>query len=133
MLYSIVLAFAICQHESAVGTHTVPPSWGLPPPHPTPLAPDLSSCVTQQVPAGWLVYVRQCVCVGAPLCMRPTLSSARGAHKSLLYVCVPIVALQRGSAALFLDSIHVLVNDICLSLSDLTSLCIIGSRFIHLI
>ena len=55
-------------------------------------------------------------------------------HKSVLYVCVSIAALQIGSSVLSFQIPYISINIWYLFFSFwLTSLCIIGSRFNHLI
>ena len=46
-------------------------------------------------------------------------SPFRHVHKSVLYVCVSIAALQIGSSIPYIFYIYKLIYDICLSLSDL--------------
>ena len=59
LLPNMVLASAIHQHESAVGTHVSPPSWStlqpLTPSHPSRLL--WVPRVIQQIPVGYLFYV----------------------------------------------------------------------------
>ena len=75
-----------------------------------------------------------CVCFNATLSIRPTLFFPHCVHKSVLYICISITVLQIGSSLPFFLIPHVCVNIQYLSFSFwLTLLCIIGSRFIHLI
>ena len=51
--------------------------------------------------------------------LAPTLLSPLGVHTFVLYICVSISALQTGSSIPFFEIAHVLIYDICFSLSDL--------------
>ena len=78
------------------------------------------------------------MCFHATLSISPILPLPCCVHKSVLYVYISIAALQRGSLVPSLVLI-VLTSTICVNIRYLffsfwlTSLCIIGSRFIHLI
>ena len=111
-----------------------PPSH-LPPP-PIPLAclraPVWVPWVIQQILTSYLFYVWWCMCFHAALSIHPPSPSPR-VHKCVLYVIVSIAALQVGVPSLLLHQyhlsrfhIHVLIYNICLPLSNLTSLCIIA-------
>ena len=65
--------------------------------------------------------IRKWKCFNAPLSIHPTLSFPHCAHKSVLYVCVSIAALQIGSSVppSFQFYIYALMQNICSSLSDL--------------
>ena len=73
-----MLVSAIQQHGSAIGVQESPPSWTSLPPHATPLgchrAPVWVPWVTQQIPAGCLFYIWQCICFLCSLPVPPTLS-----------------------------------------------------------
>ena len=99
MLYSIVLVSAIYQHESAIGIHTSPRSHRPPTSHPPPL-----SVVTEprfEFPEPYSksplafsisddsVYASKLLSPFVPYLLPP---HAR-VHKSVLYICVSIVAL----------------------------------------
>ena len=75
------------------------------PPHPTPLgchrALGWVPCIKQQIPTGYLFYIRQCVCFSATLSVHPTFSFPHCVRKSVLYICVSIAALQISSSVLF--------------------------------
>ena len=73
------------------------------------------------------------MCFHATLCICLTLSFSLCVHKSVLYVCVSIAALQIDSSVPFSGfHIYVLICDICFSLSNLFP-HIIDSRFIYLL
>ena len=133
------MASAIHQHESAIGILMSPPS-RIPLPHPSPLLP--SGCHKALVfgflchitPTGYLLYTWQCVCFNAILSNHPTLSFSYCVQRSIfVHLCLLCCPACRIISTIILGSIHVLIYDICLSLSDLTSLYIKGSRFTHLI
>ena len=73
-----MLVSAIQQHGSAIGVQGSPPSWTSVPPHATLLgcrrAPVWVPWVTQQIHAGCLFYIWQCVCFHGSLPVPPTLS-----------------------------------------------------------
>ena len=102
------------------------------PPHPTLLgchrAPVCVSWVTQQIPIGYLFYIWYCKFPCYSLHISHLLPPPL--HSCLFLHCCPE---YKFISAIFLDSI------ICVSIWYLnlffwfTSLCIIGSRFIHLI
>ena len=79
----------------------------------------------------WLFYIWYCICFNAILLICPTLSFSHCVHRSLLYVCVTIVALQIGSSVPFFYIAYICIN-IWFVCVFLTSLCTTGSRFIHL-
>ena len=124
------------------------PSWARLPPHPPlqlrlpplPIHPSSSSqhclwvpCVTRQAPLA-LFYFRQCVCSKAVPSDHPTLSFSHWVLKSVLYVHVSFAALHLGSSVPSFEIPYICVNIQYLSFSFwLTSLCITGSMFIHLI
>ena len=115
----------------------MPPSSHLPL-HPTPLgchrALTWAPCVPQQIPTGYLLCIWWWICFSATLSVHPTLSFPCCVCKSVLYVCISIAALQIDSSILFFYIPYICINIQCLFFSFwLTSLCMIGSRFIHLI
>ena len=105
-LYNIGLISVIHQHELAIGIHMSlplePPSHF--PPFPTPLGCYRSLVwgprVIQQTPIGCLFYIQCCVCVHAALSIPLNLSFLSPAlvHKSVLYICISIAALEIGSS-----------------------------------
>ena len=92
-------------------------------------------CAIEQILVSYLLYIWQCIYAKPYLPIHPNLFPfPLGVHRFVLYVCVSIPILQISSAIPFFQIPHICVNiTICFSLSDLTSLCIAGSRFIHLI
>ena len=64
--------------------------------NPTPLghhrAPGWAPCAAQQLLASCLFCLRECIQVSATFSVDPTLSFPHCAHKSVLYVCIPVVA-----------------------------------------
>ena len=107
------------------------------PTDPTPLgchrALGWASCMIQQLPTCYLLYTCLCICFNATLSICPTLFFPHCVHKSVLYVCASIAALQIGTSVSFFYIPYVCVNIWYLLFSFwLTSLCITGSRFIHL-
>ena len=132
------MVFAIHQHESATGIHVFPI-----------LNPPPSS---RPIPSLWVVPVHQpqASCIEPGLAIRfiydiiqvfnailpnhPTLSLSHRVQKTVLYICVSFAVLHTG---LSLPSFQ--IPYICASILYwcfsfwLTSLCITGSSFIHLI
>ena len=109
LLYYVVLVSVVQQHASALSTYThthIYPPPPEPPPQP-PISP-LSGITEHQAELPVLhssfplailhmvVYIFQC-CSS----ISPTLSLPRCVHKSILYVCVSIPALQIGSSIPF--------------------------------
>ena len=110
--------------------------WNLPPTsHPIPplqgchRAPDVSS-LFHTADSHWLSILHMVMYFNAALPVRPTLSFPYCVHKSVLYVCVSVTALQIGSSAPSLYIPYICVN-IQYLFSLTTSLCIIGSTFFH--
>ena len=135
MLYNIILVSAIHQHESVIGIHIYPPSW-LSLLHPTLLdchrAADLGS-LPHTASFHWLsnftygnVYVSVLLSQFVPSSPPATVST--GCSLCLCLHCRPS---NRFISTIFLDFIY-MVNTQSLFFW-LTSLCVIGSRFIHLI
>ena len=93
--------------------------------HPTPLGcprtPGWAPCIIQQIPTGYLFYIWWCMCFNTTLSACHTLSILHCVHKSVVYVCNAIFALQTGSPVPFFSRLHIcaLIHDICFSLSDL--------------
>ena len=94
---------AIHQHKSAVGIHMSPPF--QPPPHPTSLgchrAPVWAPCVVQQIPSGYLFYIRH-VCSNATHFVPP--SPYPIVFPS--FCCVYIAALQTDSSVPFFQILY---------------------------
>ena len=102
-LYSIVLVSAIHQHVKrpfCLQPHPTSPS--------SPRALSWVPWVIEQIPISCLFPVWKRVCFSA------TLSSSHAllpcVHKSVLYVCVSIVALQKFVCIIFLDSMYIYIS-----------------------
>ena len=122
-----MLLSAICQHESATGTHTSPPS-GLS------QSTGLSS-LRHTAFAHWLTILHTMTQVSVLLSQFIPPSPSPSVFTSVFSMSVsPLLSCKQGHQHhLSRFRIYVLIYSICFSLSDLTSLCIIGSRFIHLV
>ena len=76
-----------------------------PSPHPTLLrhyrAPSWAPCAIHRLPTSFLIDTWWCTYVNAALSVHPTLPFHLCVHKSLLYICVFIPALQIGSSVPF--------------------------------
>ena len=134
-----MLLSAIHQHGLTIGIHMSPPSWDFLLPHPISLCGYRALVwvpwVIQQIPSGYLFYIWQCM-FPCTFSIHPTLSflPPHRVHKSVLYVCISIAVLQIGSSLQSFYIPYICVNIQYLFFSFwLTSLCIIGFRFIHLI
>ena len=119
-----MLVSAVHWSESGIWTHIPPASWFTP--HPSPLGhyrpPRRAPCAIRQLPTSRLFYTSSCIDVSATLSALPTFPSPHCMHKSLLYVCISISALQIGSSVLFFQIpyiyIYTLIYNVCFSLSD---------------
>ena len=128
-----MLASAFHQHESVISTYVSPPL-DAPSSRPHPITLDVTehhgelpvlygnSPLATSLKA--VISMIQCHSLNLTRSLLPPLCP-----KSVFYVCISIPALQVGSSVPFY--IYVLIHNICFSLSDLFSLCITGSRFIH--
>jgi len=140
--YSIMIVFYIHQHESDPDIHMSPPSWNPPspfPPYPIPLGCPRALALAALFHAlnlDWssvlhmVMYMFQCCSQIIPPLPSPTES------KSLFFTSVsPLLpTLHEGLLVLSFYISYICVNIQYLSFSFwLTSLCIIGSRFIHLL
>ena len=135
------MVFAIHQHELATEIHVSPLFW-IPhtslSPHPSGLSQSTGfGCPTSSIELALVIcftYECECTCFNAILSDHPTLAFSHRVQKSVLYTCVSFVALHVGSLvpSFLVPYICALIYSICLFLSDI-SLCVIGSRFIHLI
>ena len=86
----------------------------------------------QQILISYLFYTYQCIYVNPNLPVHPIPLSPLGVHTFVIYICVSISALQTGSSVPFFQIPHICINiQYLFSLSDLTSLCMIVSRSIH--
>ena len=133
------MVFAIHQHESATGIRVYPPSGTrlLPPSPPQPSG--LSQSTGFGCPASctklalviYFIYGNVHILMVSPQIIPPLPSLAES--KCLFFTSVSPLCTQDCQSHLSRFHVCVLIYSICLFLSDLTSLCIIGSRFIHLV
>ena len=133
------IGFAIHQHESATGIHMFPI---LNPPSSSLLIPSLwvipvhqprASCIMHWTWTGDSFHIGYYTCFSAILPNHPTLSLSHRVHCSI-HLCLFCCLAYRVIVTIFLNSIYICVSILywCFSFW-LTSLCIIGSSFIHLI
>ena len=128
-----MLFSAVQQCDKAVTVHISPPSWAFlsPYPHPTPSrssqSTKLSSLCILQFPTSYLFYIWSCICFSAILSICPTFSFPCCVHKSFLYICVSIPAMQIGWSVPF-SRFHI---NLFFSFW-LTSFCMTDFRFIRL-
>ena len=140
MLYNIELVFAMYQHESAIGIHTAPPSGtSLPPPtpsHPSGVSQstDLSSLL-HTANSHWLCILHMVMYLFATLHLsHPLLPLLRPVSLCSLCLCRHCCPPNRFISTIVLDSTYMHEYMIFIFFTFwLTSLCIIGCRFIHLI
>ena len=141
MPYNSVLVSATHQHESAIGIHVssllnLPPTSHSMPPSRLLQGLGLSS-LGHTADSHWLPILHMAVYMfPCTFSIHPTLSflPPQCVHKSVLYVCISIAVLQIGSSLQSFYIPYICVNIQYLFFSfGLTSLCIVGSRFIHLI
>ena len=131
------IGFAIHQHESATGVHMFP----IPNPPPTSLPiPSLwvipvhqpqASCILHRTWTGDSFLIWYYTCFNAIVPNHPTLSLYHRVQKTVLYICVSFAVSHTGYCY-HLSKFHIYAFIWCFSFW-LTSLCIIGSSFIHLI
>ena len=108
------------------------------PPHPIPLglpsAPALSTCLMHPAWAGDLFHTWWYTCFNAILSEHPTLAFSHRVQKSVLYICVSFSVLHIGLSLPSFKIPYICISILYWSLYFwLTSLCIMGSSFIHLI
>ena len=97
-----------------------------------PSAPALSTCLMHPTWAGDLFHPWYYTCFNALLSEHPTLTISHRVQKSVLYICVSFSVLHIGLSLPSFFKFHICVSILYGSLSFwLTSLCIIGSSFIH--
>ena len=119
--------------------HVSPPSWTSAPP-PTPShscrwlqSSDLSSLI-HRANSHWLSFSHMVVCVFPFVPPSPSSPPLPFSNKSVLYVCISVAALQISSSVPSFYIPYICINISFLFFSFwLTSFCITGCRFIHLI
>ena len=132
-----MMVFSVHQHELTMGIHVSPPSWS---PLPPPSHPILLGCPTA-LALGALFHALNLhqsstlhtVMYHSLKSSHPCLPllSPKVCYLHLCFLCWPTCRI---TGSVFLSSIYIFVNIEYLSFSFwLTSLCIIGSWFIHLI
>ena len=123
-------------HGFTCAPHPDPPSHL--PLHPIPLslpsAPVLSTCLMHPTWADDLFHPWYYTCFNAILIEHPTLSFSHRVDKSVLYICVSFSVLYMGLSLPSFKLPYICISILywCLSFW-LTSLCIMGYSFIHLI
>ena len=133
------IGFAIHQHESATGVHVFPILNPLPPPslyHPS----GSSQCTSSKHPVSCIEpglvihFIYDILRFNAILPNHPTLALSHRVQKTVLYICVSFAVSHTGLSlpSFYIPYICVSILYWCFSFW-LTSLCIIGSSFIHLI
>ena len=134
------IGFAIYQHESTTGIHVFPilnpPPSSLPVPSlwVVPVHQPQATSIVHRTWTGDLFHIWYYSCFSAILPNHPTLSLSHRVRKTVLYISVSFAVSYTG---LLLPSFW--IPYICISILYwcfsfwLTSLCIIGSSFIHLI
>ena len=139
ILHGVVFVSAVQRCESGTCVHISPPSWASFPPR-TPIPPprssrstELSSPAIHQLPASFLFHTWWCIHINPNLPVHLTPASPAQVHTSDLYIFVSIPALKIGSSVPFFPGfcIYVLINDICLTFSDLFH-CMTDSWPIHI-
>ena len=113
-----------------------PPSHLLP--HPIPLGlpstPALSTCLMHSTWAGDLFHPLYYTCFNAILSEHPTLAFSHRVPKCVLYICISFSTLHIGLSLPYFKIPYLCISILYWSLSFwLTSPCIMGSSFIHLI
>ena len=125
MLYRILLFSVKQQHESAIGA--TPPGW---------YRIDMYVWIPwniEQIPIGYLLYKWQYKLLCYSLYTSP-LSSPLPVSKSLFSMSLHCYSAHIFISTIFLDSTYIYISKWYLSFSFwVTSLCIIGSKFTHLI
>ena len=89
-------------------------------PYPTPLGCHRvlgwAACVTQQLPTSYVFYIWWCICFHATLSVHPTVFFPCCVHKSVLYVCISIVALQTSSSVPYFRPVRTWLDHVLLLL-----------------
>ena len=134
------IGFAIHWHESTTGVHVFPilnpPPTFLPIPSlwVIPVRQPQASCILHWTWTGDSYLIWYYTCFSAIFPNHPTLSLSLWVQKSVLFICVSFAVLRTGLSlsSFYIPYIRVSILYWCFSFW-LTSLCIIGSSFIHLI
>ena len=130
------IGFAIHWHEPAMGVHVFPilnpPPTSLPGPSlwVIPVHQPQASCIMHRTWTGDSFHIWYYTCFNAILPNHPTLALSHRVQKTVLYICLT----YRVILTIFLNSIYICISIVywCFSFW-LTSLCIMGFSFIHLI
>ena len=141
LLYRILWFPVTHQQESAIGTPMSPPSWtSLPSPSPSPLQPvtePLFEFPESHCKFPLAIYFTHGIVnfyVTLSIHLPFSLLSSHCAHWSVLYICFSLAALKINSSVPSLQIAYIRVSIWYLYFSFwLTSLCVIGSRFVRLI
>ena len=102
LLYNIVWALAIHQHEYSTGVHVFPilkpPSTSLPIPSPWvfPVHQPRACCIMHRTWTGNLFHIWYYTCFSAILPNHPTLALSHRVQKTVLYICVSFVVSHTG-------------------------------------
>ena len=136
MLYQFCYTSTWIRHRCTHIPHPEPPSH-LPPrtiPLGHPSAPPQASCVLHQTWTGDSFLIWYYTCFNAILPNHPTLSLSHRAQKTVLYICVSFALSHTGLSlpSFKIPYIYVSILHWCFSFWR-SSLCIIGSSFIHLL
>ena len=134
------IGFAIHQHESATGIRVFPilnhPPTFLPVPSlwVIPVHQPQASCILHWTWTGNSFHIWYYTCFNAILPNYATLSLFHRVQQTVPYICVSFAGLHTGLSlpSFYIPYIYVSILYWCFSFW-LTSLCIIGSSFIHLI
>ena len=120
----LLLVLAVHQRESA--THS-PSFFGFPPHSGHHRWMRRVGCVYRRLSVASILYTAVYICQCQPPNSQPP--SPLGIHTSVLHVCVSISALQINSSVPFFYTPH--INNIMFFSFWLTSLCVTGSKSIH--
>ena len=138
--FMVLCSFLLYSDVNQAYVYTYPLPLGLPS-HPAPPsrplghhgAPSWAPHAIHQLPASFLFHTWWCIHINPNLPVHLTPASPAQVHTSDLYIFVSIPALKIGSSVPFFPGfcIYVLINDICLTFSDLFH-CMTDSWPIHI-